>query len=282
MTIEMPEAAILAGQMDGAIVGKAVSRVTLRGCEKLQRIGFVSRDPAAFDRLAGCVIERVVSRGNTIVVKLSGGQNLIVSPEYGGEVLLNAGTALPSRYHVRVDFTDGSALTVWIKIMGGVQATDDAGLAAHYVVKRDFDPAHPEPLDACLTLEAFQALLSECTTQVKPALVGRDAIVVGLGNSTFQDVVFRARLHPRRRASDLRPEEAEALYTSLRLVVEERLRLGGKRSFVDLFGHPGAYEPAMGPGFKGRGCPACGTPVERLALGGGEVYLCPACQPAAA
>ncbi|MFN8629014.1 MAG: DNA-formamidopyrimidine glycosylase family protein [Chloroflexota bacterium] len=281
MTIEMPEAAILGRELDPALRGRTVATVTLRGCEKLQRIGFINRDLAAFDRLIGAIVERVATRGNTIIVKLSGGHNLIISPEYGGEVLLHASAdAVPPRHHVRVDFDDGSVLTVWIKIMGGMHAIDETGLAEHYVVKRDFDLSHLEPLDPDLTLEAFGRLLAGCATQLKPVLVGRDAVVVGLGNSTFQDVLFRARLHPRRRACDLRPDEVEALYAALRLVVEERLRLGGKASFVDLYGRAGGYEPAMGAAFKGRACPACDTPIERLALGGGEVYLCPACQPA--
>jgi formamidopyrimidine-DNA glycosylase len=34
----------------------------------------------------------------------------------------------------------------------------------------------------------------------------------------------------------------------------------------------------MGPNMKGKVCPACGTPVEKISHGGGHVYLCPKCQ----
>lgn len=280
MTIEMPEARILASQLDAAVRGRSVAGYALQNCEGLQRTGFISRDPAAFGRLVGRTVERVASRGNTIVWTLEQGAHLIVSPEYGGEVFLReAGDALPPRYHVRIDFGDGSAVTVWIKIMGGVHATDDAGLTAHYLIRRDFDPGHLEPDDPSLTLERFSGLLAEARRQLKPVLVGRDAVVLGLGNSLFQDVLFRAGLHPRRRASDLDAAERQALYEAIRLVVAERLRLGGKRSFLDLYGRPGGYEAAMGSQFRARRCPRCGTPIERLALGGGEVFVCPACQP---
>jgi formamidopyrimidine-DNA glycosylase len=109
-------------------------------------------------------------------------------------------------------------------------------------------------------------------------LVGKDAFLVGLSNSAFQDVIFRAGLHPKRRASDLSPAEARVLYDAVRFVVEERLRLGGKTQFRDLYGRAGGYEPAMGPAFRNRDCPRCGTPVQKLAHGGGEVFICPACQ----
>ena len=109
-------------------------------------------------------------------------------------------------------------------------------------------------------------------------LVGKDAVVVGLSNSAFQDVLYRAGIHPKRRASELSPDETEALYEALRHVVEERLRLGGKAGFRDLYGHPGDYESAMGPGMKDSDCPICGSPIRKLSLGGGEVFLCPGCQ----
>ena len=85
----MPEAVTIARQLDPEIRGKTVAGFTLRGCENFQRIGFFNKDSAAFERLVGLTIDSVVSRGNTIVVKLSGEQNLIVSPEYGGEVFFH-------------------------------------------------------------------------------------------------------------------------------------------------------------------------------------------------
>ncbi len=75
--------------------------------------------------------------------------------------------------------------------------------------------------------------------------------MVGLSNAAFQDIIYRAGLHPKRRASDLSPEERRALYDAMRFVTTERLRLGGKATFRDLYGVPGGYEPAMGPGMKG-------------------------------
>ena len=35
---------------------------------------------------------------------------------------------------------------------------------------------------------------------------------------------------------------------------------------------------AMGLNYKDRECPNCGTPIKKLAHGGGHVYLCPSCQ----
>ena len=162
--------------------------------------------------------------------------------------------------------------------MGGIYVSCDEGLPQHYMYRRDFDPGVPEPTDDRLSPEAFAELMRGAGRQLKSVLVGKDAVVVGLSNSAFQDIIHRAGLHPKRKASGLSPEESTVLYEALRFVVSERLRLGGKERFRDLFGRPGGYVPAMGPGMKGRACPTCGSPVQRLRLGGGDVFVCPECQ----
>jgi formamidopyrimidine-DNA glycosylase len=279
MSIEMPEATILASEMQNELPGRVVSGFGLQGADKLQQMGFFNRDPAEFERIVGRTVGSVVSRGNTMIMSLTGDRRLILFPEYGGEIFfLEKGRSLPARYHFRLDFADGSALTVRINSIGGVHALGAESLGEHYVVKRDFDPDKFEPNDERLSPEVFAGLLAGAGRQLKTVLVGKDALVVGLSNSAFQDIIYRAGLHPKRRASDLAPAEARALYDAMRLVVGERLRLGGKVGFLDLYGRPGAYTAAMGPAMKDRDCLRCGTPVQKMAHGGGEVCVCPVCQ----
>jgi formamidopyrimidine-DNA glycosylase len=279
VSIEMPEATILTRQMQTELPGKTVAGYGLKDAAKLQQTGFFNRDSAAFERLIGRTVESAVCRGNTMVLELSGDQRLILFPEYGGEVLFHPALApLPARYHFRLDFGDGSALTVRINSIGGVHAVELPAYAEHYIIKRDFDPDKFSPDGAALTLEQFAALLAGAPRQLKTVLVGKDAFLVGLSNASFQDIIYRAGLHPKRRAADLSAAEAAALYDAVRLVVGERLRLGGKTGFRDLYGRPGSYEPAMGPAMKGRACLRCGASIQKIAHGGGELFLCPGCQ----
>jgi len=113
---------------------------------------------------------------------------------------------------------------------------------------------------------------------LKSVLVGKDAVVVGLSNSAFQDIIYRARLHPKRKASELNMNERQALYDAIKHVLRERIRLKGKDQFYDLYGNEGGYTPAMGPNMKQQNCPACGTSIEKLSVGGGHVFFCPKCQ----
>jgi formamidopyrimidine-DNA glycosylase len=278
MSVELPEAHILVKQMNEELLGKRIRSLRLEDYERLQRIGFLNRDIRDFEKLVHGRVTSATSRGTVIRVKLDNGMNLLLAPEYGGRILYNQGGGdAPKKYHLRIDFTNDSVLTVRLTGMGVIHAAKDDELDRVYVYRRDFSET-PSPLDEEFTFERFSELLAGKTTTLKPLLVGKDAVVVGLGNSAFQDIVYRAGIHPKKRASELSGDEMRALYDALKSVIQERIRLGGKDQFCDLYGRQGGYEPRMGPNMRGQPCPACGTPVEMLSLGGGQTCFCPKCQ----
>jgi formamidopyrimidine-DNA glycosylase len=279
MSVELPEAHILSRQMGEKILGKQIKSFQLRDHQKLQKLGFVNKDVKAFDLLANRKIESVTSRGNVIRVKLDRSLNLILAPEYGGRVLFHAnGSVVPKKFHLKLDFNDGTFLTVALTGMGVIQALTDDELKGSYVYRRDFSDV-ASPLDeAEFTFERFSKQLSEKNVNVKSVLVGKDAVLVGLSNSAFQDILYRAKIHPKRKASELSEDKRRSLYDAIQLVIRERIRLGGKDQFLDLYAKQGRYTPAMGPNMNGKKCGVCGSSIEKLSLGGGQVYFCPKCQ----
>jgi formamidopyrimidine-DNA glycosylase len=279
MSVELPEAKILAKQMSKELLGKQVKSIHLQHYEKLQKIGMLNKDIKAFDQLIDGIVESTTSRGNGIRLKLNNGVNLILAPEYGGRVFFRKRKEdITGKFHLKVDFADGSALTVRLTSMGLIHVIRDDALEHSYIFRRDFNPDVPSPIDPEFTSERFVELLSGKNRMLKSVLVGKDAIVVGLSNSAFQDIIYRARLHPKRKAAELTKEEAQALYDALTFVLLERIRLGGKDKFLDLYGNRGSYTPAMGPNMKQSTCKICETSIEKLSLGGGHTYLCPKCQ----
>ena len=279
MSIELPEAYILSEQMNKKLGGKQIRSFQLQNYQKLQRLGFVNKDIKAFDQLTNRKIESIASRGNTIRVKTDLGMNLILAPEYGGRILYHASAStVPKKFHLKLDFSDSTSLTVALTSMGVIQAMKDDELERSYVYRRDFSEVASPLDDKQFTYAIFSKQLAEKNVNVKSVLVGKDAVLVGLSNSAFQDILYRAKIHPKRKASSLSEDERHALYEAIRLVIQERIRLGGKDQFLDLYGEQGRYTPAMGPNMNGQKCQACGTTIEKLSLGGGQVYFCPKCQ----
>jgi formamidopyrimidine-DNA glycosylase len=279
MSLELPEIKILEEQMNEALKGKRVQSYHLQDYERLQKIGFMNRDAKAFDQFVDRRIESVVSRGNTILVKLSDAVNLILGPEYGGEIRYHdKGKTPQTKFHLRIDFADDSSLTVRLTSMGGIYVMKDDELPHSYFYKRDFNPNVTSPIDKSFTFDPFAESLSKNDKALKSVLVGKDAILVGISNSSFQDLLYRAKLHPKRKASELNAEERRRLYESIKYILSERIRSNGKYEFTDLYGRQGSYTPAMGPKMKGTKCTVCKTPIQKLNVGGGNVFLCPKCQ----
>ncbi len=279
MSVELPEAKILAKQMSKELLGKRVKSTHVQHYEKLQKIGMLNKDIKAFDQLVDGVVESTTSRGNGIRLKLNNGVNLILAPEYGGRIFFHKSKKdATGKFHLKVDFADDSALTVRLTSMGLIHTIRDDALERSYIFRRDFNPDVLSPIDPEFTSEHFAELLSGNKRMLKSVLVGKDAVVVGLSNSAFQDIIYRARLHPKRKAAELTKEETQALYDAITYVLLERIRLGGKDQFLDLYGNQGSYTPAMGPNMKQSTCMTCKTPIEKLSLGGGHIYFCPKCQ----
>jgi formamidopyrimidine-DNA glycosylase len=279
LSIELPEAKILSDQMNKELKGKRINSYRLKDCEKLQKIGFINKDCKSFDQLLDREVKSITSRGNSILLKLDQLTNMILNPEYGGEIFYHSTEAKVSgKFHIKIDFSDKTWLTVRFTSMGGMRVLKDAELMDSYVFKRDFNTKILSPLDEDFTFERLSSLLSGNNRALKPVLVGKDAVLVGLSNSAFQDIIYRAKLHPKRKASELNLNEQKALYNSVKLVILERLRLNGKDQFLDLYQNQGRYVSEMGPNMRKKNCPVCKSPIQELGLGGGKVFVCPKCQ----
>lgn len=279
MSIELPEAKILGDQMNKELCGKRITEYELKNCESLQRIGFINKNADVFQQLVNRKVESVQSRGNVIRVKFDSGINLILGPEYGGRVLhFTDEKNVPAKFNLRLDFSDHSVLVVTLTGMGAIQVFKDGELEQSYVYRRDFSDKTSPADEKQFTFDRFSKQLTEKSVNIKQVLVGKDALIVGLSNSAFQDVLFRAKIHPKRKASDLSKDEAHALYNAVKELIADRNRFGGKLEFSDLYGRQGRYTALMGPSMKGRTCSACGYTVEALSLGGGQVFFCPKCQ----
>ena len=182
-----------------------------------------------------------------------------------------------SKYHLKMSFTDGSSLTVRIKSMGCILALNNDEINNSYMYKRDF-LGGISPVEDEFSLERFSKEISSLKRNLKSILVGKDAVLVGISNSAFQDIIYRANLFPKKKGSELDPKERATLFESINILIQERMQLGGKTQFLDIYGNEGKYLPKMGPNRKDTSCTECGNVIEKMSFGGGQIFFCPKCQ----
>ena len=273
MAFELPEALHVARQMDAAIKGKRITRVHVGpACASLIRQGFINLDRVS---VAKHDVTGVTSEGKWIFVRLMPDLYLLFALETGGKILYHTSQAsLPAKFHIQLDFADGSFLTEQIVGWGWAKGVKESELP----LQRYPGQLGLSPLDRAFTLRHFRDILAQHGNKVIKYVLIEQRSIAGLGNGYMQDILFRARLHPKRKAADITQDEQKALYTAIRKTLKEAVRLGSSEFERDLYDTPGRYKRIMGEHMKGKPCPECGAPIEKLSVLGTPSYVCPSCQ----
>jgi formamidopyrimidine-DNA glycosylase len=275
--IENPEATTIARQIRETLTGKRIAEA-VRG-NAPHKFAFYTGTPEEYARmLEGRTIGPAWADGTCILVPAEPGYVLVLGG--GGERIAyhTDDRTLPAKHHLMLRFGDGTALSVSVQGWGAAQMYARDALAEAFwgglgrIQPQDeaFTPAYFEAL--------FAALPAGDPASVKHFIISKPG-VPGVGNGYLQDILFAARLHPRRRAHSLTAEERAALYAATRDTLRRATGLCGRDSERDLFGHPGGYRRIMDKSAIGQPCIACGTRVEKFAFLGGACTVCPQCQP---
>lgn len=106
--------------------------------------------------------------------------------------------------------------------------------------------------------------------QIKPTLMDQ-SVLAGLGNLCVDEILWRARIHPRRVSRALPNQDVRQLHRALDCVLRLAVRAG--RVPEDAAWLTGQRDVADAA------CPRCATPLERGRLGGRSTLWCPFCQP---
>ncbi len=269
---ELPEVETIARGLRQA-VGRRIVAVDVRWPRTV-----AMPDPAAFAaRLCGQCIADVGRRGKWLVLSLDSGAALLIHLRMSGRLILEAdGAATDHHARVLLSLDDGRRLRFSDPRKFGRMALTD-------------DPAEvlgalgAEPLSEEFTAERLARILAGRRTRLKPFLLEQRHLA-GLGNIYTDEALWRARLHPLRRADSLNEEEIERLHGAIREVLSEAVAGRGTTlddtRYVGADGLPGEFAGQLAVyGQAGQACPRCGSPVVRIVVGGRGTHLCPCCQP---
>jgi formamidopyrimidine-DNA glycosylase len=134
----------------------------------------------------------------------------------------------------------------------------------------------PEPLDSAFTLKAFRALIAGKSGALKPLLLDQ-TFIAGIGNIYADEALWRAKLHPLRRAGTLAPDQVAALYRGIRAALADGIQHEG--AAIDWVYPDGNYQEHFRVyGRTGQPCRRCGTKIRRIVVGQRGTHFCPNCQ----
>ena len=271
---ELPEVETVRRGLERLVVGKTIDQVQVRYAKMIG----TGVDSFVHD-LPGRTIERIGRRGKYLLFYLTGGV-LVSHLRMEGKYLFYS-DVVPERKHAHVFFqmTDGGTLVYEdVRKFGTMELLRKDQLEAYFAARK----LGPEPTEADFLLSPFAAALSRSKKPIKPYLL-EQTLVVGLGNIYVDEALWRARIHPARPAASLKPAEVKRLREQIIEVLQLGIEKRGStiRTYRNALGEDGTMQDFLQVyGKTGHPCARCGSPIEKIKLGGRGTHLCPHCQKA--
>ena len=228
------------------------------------------------ERIGGRRIIDVGRRGKFLLIHLDDGQTLVVHLRMTGSLAIVRGESpLLVDGHVRAWFSlaDGDALVF----------TDTRKFGRIWLVSQIDEVTGklgPEPLAWDFTIQELADRLRRRKAAIKALLLDQ-TVVAGVGNIYADESLFRAGIHPLRRAASLSDQELERLYLGIRQVLTEAIQKRGTllRDYRTPYGDDGYFRNDLRVyGRNGKPCPNCGTPIARIRVTQRSTHFCPRCQ----
>jgi formamidopyrimidine-DNA glycosylase len=270
--IELPEAVVLADQTNQTLSAKCIQHA-VAGYSP-HKFAWYSGDPASYGKLLdGKTIREAQAFGNHVEIHADG-MNLVISTPMH---YLDQDEKRPPKHQLLLEFTDGTALSCTVQMWGALMCFPQGGPSG----LPDYERAKekPSPLSAAFDRQYFDKLSAKSDPALSAkAFLATEQRIPGLGNGVLQDILWTAKVHPKRRISELASGDTNNLFNSIKSVLREMSDCGGRDTERDLFGNPGGYVTVLSKNTVGKPCPACGASIKKEAYMGGSIYYCPGCQ----
>jgi formamidopyrimidine-DNA glycosylase len=265
---EWPDLHVVRGRLEKALVGREIVLVRV-GDPLVLRSARPVETALAHRRFTG-----VRHRGKFLIFELDRGA-IVVNPMLAGVFELADAEA---------KLTRTTALSLVLDDGGDLRYRDEKRMGKVHVLdgSEDLRDVHgfaqlgPDAGEMPWDQREFGQRARATRRELRNLLMDQ-GFLAGIGNAYADEILWEARLHPKRRAVTLSEEEMSHLHGALRNVLARGVRevekglppeLGTKiRDHMKVRGH------------KGRPCPRCGTPIIKTRHGLDDMYLCPRCQP---
>jgi formamidopyrimidine-DNA glycosylase len=270
--IELPEAVVLADQLNRALCGKQITRAIAN--QSPHKFAWYSGDPAQYNqRLAGKVIRGAEAFGNHVEIQADDMRLVISTPiRYHPQ-----GEKPPKKHQLALEFNDRSVMSCTVQMWGVLDCfkqNDPGGFPDYHIAKEK-----PSPLSASFDRAYFDSLLTEGMGDLSAkALLATGQRIPGLGNGVLQDILWTAKIHPKQKMANLSRTDTARMYRAVKSVLKRMADRGGRDTERDLFGCPGGYQTILSKNTVGKLCPACDTIITKEPYLGGSIYFCAGCQ----
>jgi formamidopyrimidine-DNA glycosylase len=272
---ELPETETMARQLDAAVSGRTIERVTVTKPDVIREVSA----PRFKKLLTGAKFLRSWRRAKLVISDLDTGNRILMQPRFTGGWTIDDGKldASALKYSTLAFFLDdGRAIHYCDTRRLGTVAVMDEKRFQEYTGALGI-----EPLDRSFTAAHLSSVFQSTHQAVKRALMDQKKIV-GVGNIYANEALWAARIDPSRDASTLTDDELKDLHRSVVTILREAIKMRGTsfRDYRDTSGERGGFVDRLNAyGREGLPCPRCKSKmVGTHEIDGRQTVLCIRCQ----
>ena len=131
-----------------------------------------------------------------------------------------------------------------------------------------------------LTVKYLKDKFKSKNMPIKTVLLDQE-IISGLGNIYADEVLYKSKINPLKKAKELNDKDCENIIASSKIILDKAIKEGGTtiKSYTSSLGVTGNYQNYLEVHKKeGMPCNSCGTKIKRIKVGGRSTYFCEKCQ----
>ncbi|MFK7836914.1 MAG: bifunctional DNA-formamidopyrimidine glycosylase/DNA-(apurinic or apyrimidinic site) lyase [Sulfitobacter sp.] len=280
---ELPEVETVMRGLTPAITGAVIAQADVNRPDL--RWPFPER---MAERLTGQKVLGLRRRSKYILADLASGESLLVHLGMSGRMLVSGDPlgqfvhehpAAEKHDHVVFHMDNGARITFNDpRRFGAMDLLDTASANTHKLLAA----IGPEPLGNDFHEAHLIAALKDRNTPIKSALLDQ-RIIAGLGNIYVCEALYRAGIHPARKAGRISATRVATLVPIIRTVLGEAIEAGGSslRDFRQADGELGYFQHSFDVyGREGEPCrtPDCPSVIQRIVQSGRSSFYCRQCQ----
>ena len=276
---ELPEVETIRRDLEKEAVGKRIKTVEVTGTRSIRRH---TNKKQFIARLEGRKITGVDRKGKYLLVKLEGGDYLVIHLGMSGQLLWSksAKDEKAKHTHVVISFTTAGQLRFLDPRTFGelfVTAVDELEAAVPELAHLGFDP-----VEEAISWTVFGEMLHAKHRKLKDLLMDQK-FIAGIGNLYSDEILWTAGLRYDRSSDALTSQEIRRLYRAMSETLHDAIKHRGSsladEQYRDLFGKVGGYASEHNVyDREGQPCRRCRSPIQRIKLGGRSHFLCERCQ----
>jgi formamidopyrimidine-DNA glycosylase len=228
------------------------------------------------ENACGQTVESIKRRGKYLLLGLHNGTIIMHLGMSGSLRICKPSTPAEKHDHVDILFANNKVLRLRDPRRFGAVLWTKTDPTQHKLLRS----LGPEPLEDSFDAEYLYQKGRKRTASIK-SFIMNSHVVVGVGNIYACESLFRAGIHPKRKAGSLSIQRCTKLVNAIKKVLAESIQQGGTtlRDFSRENGEPGYFAQKLFVyGKAGEACEKCGSTIKQITQQQRSTFYCPKCQ----